>query len=260
MPAFEYHEAEQVGVAAFPLGAQAFVEPEVRLRWGDGESLLFGESNVAVVGHAEITPSFPRVGLALRVSPIAVLDLGARVNATWFFGTFSSLYALPAASTVADEAYQRAAVADRTSGWGLRYDLYARLKGRVGPIVAVVDVEGHYHDLHTFDAPVAWTWEPTDMLVVAGRGWSLHRAATVFAEVVAPPERQDPLLWIGALANWDSSLSSGDQNVRAGLFLAWKPAPGAAVPTVFGGAQAWVESRFAPTFPPYSFLAANWSR
>ena len=73
-------------------------------------------------------------------------------------------------------------------------------------------------------------------------------------------EPGDRSLMVGAMGNWNSSPAAGDENVLVGPLCAWKPADGPAVPLLYAGAQAWIESRFVPVFPPFTFFAANWSR
>lgn len=262
MPLLTYHETDQVAVALFPLGVQVYAEPEARLGIGHSESVLFRDSHVALVGHAEMTPSFPRLGAGVRFSPIAVWDATARVSTALYYGAFSSLFPLDDGGVVADAAYLGAAgkAGEREGGWALRYDLSTRLKGKVGPIVAVVEVEGRKHDLHSFPGDLVWTYEPTEMMVVRHDGWTIRRSAIVFWEVQHAATEQDPKLWVGALGNWNSSPAADDENRLLGPFVAWKPTAGDAMPTFFLGSQAWLESRFRPVLPPFTFLAANWAR
>lgn len=262
MADISYHETDQVAVALWPLGVQAFVEPEARLALSRSSNLLFEDSHVALVGHGEVTPSFPRLGAGIRFAPIAVWDATARVSAALYYGAFSSLFPLDGGTVVADPEYLAAAghAGKREGGWALRYDLDTRLKGKVGPIVAVVELEARRHDLHSFPGDLEWTYEPTEMMVVRRDGWTIRRSALVFWEVEHAAEEQDPKLWIGVLGNWNSSPAAEDENRLLGPFAAWKPASGERVPTLFLGSQAWLENRYRPVLPPFTFFAANWAR
>lgn len=258
----EYHQTEQVAVAFFPLGAQVYWEPEARLPLFESESVLLKPAHVALLGHVEMTPSFPRVGAMLRVAPVAIFDVTAKVYTTLFYGAFSSIYALPDGDVAATAAYKhgRALAGDREAGWGFRYDLSARLKGKAGPVLALVELELRHHDVHTWGGGLEYTWEPTEMLTVAAQGWTIHRNAMAFVQLVAPTDENDHTLMVGAMGNWNNAPATGDTNIVLGPVVAWKPAHGPKVPLLYLGAQAWIESRFVPTLPPYTFLAANWTR
>jgi hypothetical protein len=271
----ELHSYQQIGVAMFPAGVQYIFEGEARLPlWAGSKSPLLADTNLALVGHAELTPSFPRLGAMLRVAPVAFWDATLRVDGTWYFGAFSSILPFDDPAWQATAENKRAAIADgdRTGGWGVRFDAETRLKGKVGPIIAVLELQYRHHHVEgaapgAAGGEIAWFWEPTEMLNVAGDGDVVNRNAYLFAELRKPvratpggPQVDDRKLWLGVIGMWQGCPQSGDRNVRVGPVFIWKPARGPTAPTILGGAQAWVVSNFTPVLPPYSFVAASWSR
>lgn len=262
MPLLEYHETDQIGLSVFPYGIQAYVDAEARLPLKGPTTALFAGSHIALVGRAELTPSFPRLGVAFRIAPIAIWDLTVRASSALYFGSFSSLYPLADGSVVADPDYRASpeAEGDREGGVGLRLDIDTHLKGKVGPIIAVAGLEVRRHSINGFRGDIEYTWEPTEQLVIPAHGWTIRRTAFLFVELEKAAETQDKKLWIGALGSWSSCPETHDRNILAGPLVVWKPGDGETVPLLYAGAQAWLESRFIETLPPNIFFAANWSR
>jgi hypothetical protein len=264
----ELHTRHQVAIALFPEGLQYVFEAEARFPLWKSDHILLRDAHVAIVGHAELTPSFPRAGAVLHIAPVAVWDVTLRAYGTWYFGAFSSLLPFEDPEFQATRANKRALIADgvRTGGWGTRVDVETRLKGKVGPVIAVIELQYRHHDVNSAGEDIQWFWEPTEMLNVAGTGEVINRYAYMFYEVREPVSAapgvpaDDRKLWIGAAGAWQSSPQSGDTNVRVGPIGFWKPAHGPTAPTLMIGALVWVESNFADPFPPYTFVAANWTR
>ncbi len=264
----ELHTLHQVGIAAFPEGLQYFVEAEARIPLFDSDHVLLKDSHIAVIGHAEITPAFPRIGPTLRIAPIAVWDVTFRAWSTWYFGAFSSILPFDDPSFPATQENKRALIAagERYSGWGVRFDAETRLKGKVGPVIAVFELQYRRHHVTVPGYDLQWFWEPSDMINIAADGEIINRNGYLFYEVQKPREAgadapaNDAKLWAGLVGFWQTSPQSGDRNIRLGPVAFWKPAHGPKVPTLIVGAQAWIDSNFTPTFPPYSFVAATWTR
>ncbi|MFN7145464.1 MAG: hypothetical protein ACK4YP_16945 [Myxococcota bacterium] len=262
------HTTHQVGVALFPEGAQYIFEAEARFPLWSSDHVLLKDANVSLIGHAEITPSFPRVGPVLRISPLAIWDVTLRAYGTWYFGAFSSLLPFDDPAFPATKANKRALIDDgvRTGGWGVRFDVETRLKGKAGPVIAMIELQYRHHEVQSYEGDLTWFWEPTEMINVSATGEVINRNAYLFYEVVKPRAAtevdpgSDAKLWLGAVGFWQTSPQSGDRNLRLGPVAFWKPAHGPSWPTIIVGAQAWIESGFAPTFPPYTFAAASWSR
>lgn len=263
----ELHTLHQIGLATFPAGLQYFFEGEARIPLWNSDSVLLRDAHVAIIGHAEITPAFPRVGPTVRIAPVAVWDATFKAWTTWYFGAFSSILPFDDPSFRATPEAKRALVADgkRVSGWGVRFDAETRLKGRLGPVIAVLELQYRKHHVTTADGDLAWFWEPSDMLNLAADGEVINRNAYLFYEVKAPraadAERpaDDAKLWLGLVGFWQTSPQSDDRNIRLGPVAFWKPKDGPRWPTLVLGAQPWLDSNFAAVLPPYSFVAAIWN-
>ncbi len=263
----ELHTTHQVGAALFPEGVQYVFEAEGRLPLWKSDHFLLADAYVSLAGHAEITPSFPRGGAVLRIAPVAFWDATFRAYGTWYFGAFSSILPFDDPGFEATKANKRELIADgvRTGGWGLRFDAETRLKGKAGPVIVMLELQFRHHHVEAFGQELEWFWEPTEMINVSADGDVINRNGYLFFELIKPVKAaegvpaNDRKLWVGALGMWQTSPQSGDRNIRVGPVLFWKPANGPTVPTLIVGAQAWVESSFAPVFPPYTFVAASWA-
>lgn len=258
--AAELRGVAQFGVAAFPAGIQIFVEPELRFPLWDSDHALLEGANVAFTAHAEITPAFSRGGPGVRLSPFAFWDLSLRAWGTHYFGTFSSLIPLESGegTLTRDDRLARVEAGERIPGVELRIDASTRLKARVGRVVAVVEVELRRHFVRA--EGLRYVWEPAEQMVIPADGHTLRRAAYLFWQAVPGAGETDRRLWIGVAGNWDSAIETGDSNTKLGPLVMWRPIAGAAAPLLITGTQAWLDSRFTGTLPPYSFAAAIWSK
>lgn len=259
----EVHQFEQLGGALFPEGVQGVHETELRLPLFDSDSVLLHPAHVSLIGHIEATPAFvPRVGPILQIEPVAFFDASARVYGTYFLGTFSGMIPTDDPNFTGSKAGRRALVdaGARRPGFDLRVDLNARLKGRVGPVIAVLELEGRHHHTRTVDGDFPYWWDPSEMLTVASDGWVIDRKAYLFFELLHPAEEGDRKLWIGEYTDWMASPSTGDESLRSGPIVMWKPNDQPAMPTFIVGGFVWAQSRFAEKLPPYTVIAAQWAR
>ena len=264
----ELHTLHQVGIAAFPEGLQYIYEAEARVPLWDSDHVLFKDAHLSFIGHAEITPAFPRMGPSVRFAPIAVWDVTVRAWSTWYFGQFSAIVPFDDPAFEATRENKRALIAEgaRRSGTSVRLDVETRLKGRVGPVIAMFELQVRHHRVDTPGADLAWFWDPSDMLNVAAHGEVINRNLYVFYEARAPrpatagDSGDDAKLWLGLVGFWQTSPQSGDRNIRLGPVAFWKPNDGPSWPTLIIGSQPWLESNFTPVFPPYTFVAASWNR
>jgi hypothetical protein len=200
-------------------------------------------ANRLVLGlHVDANPAFFRAGPGLRLEPAAFAELVVRAQGTSYFGSFDTV-----APCEAGFVHGRDEAASQGPGLGWRADGLARLKGRAGPVVAVVDGEARRHEVTGPAGEFTWFWESTELLVTPAHGWTVHANAYLLGEADAG--------WrAGFWGTWDASPGAADENLRLGV-LATVPTPG---PEVIVGAQAWLRSRFLPMFPPYIVLAARW--
>lgn len=263
----ELHTTHQLGVALFPEGVQYVFEAEARLPLWKSEHVLLADAHIALGGYAALTPSFPRVGPVLRIAPVAFWDATFRAYGTWYFGAFSTILPFDDPTFEATRENKRSLIDEgfRTGGWGLRFDAETRLKGRAGPVIVVLELQLRHHHVEVPNQDLDWFWDPSEMLNVSADGDVINRNGYLFVELVKPVKAaegvpaDDRKLWVGALGMWQTSPQSGDRNLRVGPVLFWKPASGPTVPTIIVGSQAWLESNFANTLPPYTFVAANWA-
>lgn len=247
------HWTEQVGVAYWPAGLQGIVEAELRTPLVRAPGVVWQDSAISLIGHAEITPAFPRVGAMLRIAPIAVWDATLRVYGTYYFGDFSAVTPFDDPDTAATAEVKQAHADERVPGWDLREDLDTRLKLKGGPFIVIAEVEARHHDTTTASGPPPYLWDPTEMLLIPGTdAWVLHRHLFLMEEFV--PKQ----LYVGMYGVWSTSYGTGDENLRLGPLVMAKPGP--RWPMVYAGLQPWIESRFIETLPGYAFFAVNWSR
>ena len=210
----ELRQTHQVAVAGFPTGLQYIYEAEVSFPLWNSDNVLLRDANVALIAHAELTPSFPRMGPALRISPIAVWDVTLRAWSTWYFGTFSSILPLDGPDFEATAAAKRelAAEGERRSGWGVRLDAETRFKGRAGPMIAMLELQYRHQSVQVAGEDLVWFWDPTEMLEVAADGEVFNRNLFVFYEARRPRAAtaddpgDDSKLWIGAVGFWQTSV------------------------------------------------------
>jgi hypothetical protein len=226
----------------FPEGVMVGVDAGPRWALGHGTSSLWRDAHVSLEAHAEVNPAFARGGPVLEIAPIAVWDLTLRAQGTGWFGTTGSI--VPAGDPGA--TFERGQ--DARAGVGTRLDVDTRLKGRAGPVIAVVEGQVRRHHARLLDGDLAWYWDPTELVTIPADGTTWQGDAVLLAE--AGPLRA------GLMGTWTACPATDDEAVRLGPLLTWKP--GEHGPTLYAGAQAWLESRFAPTFPPYTFLALEW--
>jgi hypothetical protein len=259
----------QLAAAGFPEGAQLAHEFELRWRLWESDNVLLKDAHVALLGNGQLTPSFVRVGPGVRFAPVAVWDVTARVYGAYWWGAFTSLLPLETPDYAATQAARRELAEQglRTSGAGVRFDLETRLKGKAGPVVLVLEGMGRYNAIDpSGDATFDWYWEPGDMVNAPTQGWVIHRNAYVFVQAIengplSETNTDDRRLWVGATAFWTVAPASGDDALRVGPTFVVKPGTGPKVPQLLIGAQAWLESSSQPeALPPYTFVAASWTR
>lgn len=251
-----------VGARAFPEGVVVAADVEARAPlWGSDHLLLKG-AYVGLAGHAELTPSFPRGGPTLTIAPVAFWDLRLRAWGVWYWGTFSTVLSVDGPGYAATRANNRAEVdaGNRVAATGTRLDADTRLKGRVGPIVAIVELQVRRHDVASASGELAWFWEPGELLTIPAHGFTVHRDAMLLYEAVRPMEEGDPLLRAGLYGTWSTCAASEDVSARLGPAVMWRPDARPSTPTLYGGAQIWLVSRFVEAGVPYTFVAAEWSR
>ncbi|MFZ5475582.1 MAG: hypothetical protein ACOZNI_02300 [Myxococcota bacterium] len=258
----DLHTTHLVGGRLFPEGLIYAFEAEARAPLWDSEHVLLKDAYVGLAGHAEITPAFPRGGPTLTIAPVAFWDLRLRAWGTWYFGSFTTLIAVDDPEYAATRENNRAEIDEGNRGWATatRLDADTRLKGRAGPVIAVLQLQVRKLDVAASKRDVDWYFEPSELLVVPAHGVTLHREGYLLVEAIRPAEAGDRMLRAGLYGTWSTCAATDDESVRAGPIAAWKPGERAGVPTLYAAAQAWLVSRFEDRWTPYTLLAAEWSR
>lgn len=261
-----FHHAEQLAAAAFPEGVQAIFEPEWRLPLykaaaGTGIGhVLTADNYVSLVVHNELTPAFLRAGPILRFSPFAVWDVSLGVYGVWYFDTFTAILPLESADTVASPEWKQEQIdsGQREGGGGIQAYADTRVKFKAGPVLGIAELTVVRNDVYGYRKDLVLYWDPTDQVNAPAHGFVIRRTFYLFADIVHPDSATARRLWIGPALNWTSNELTSDRNIRLGAMLLWKPNDAPAVPTVVLGSQAWLDSRFHDTWPPYTFLAGRW--
>jgi hypothetical protein len=258
----EVRAFHQLGLASFPLGLQYIHERELRFPLWNSDHVLFRDAHLALIGHAEITPAFPRGGPILHFEPIAVWDLTLRLYGTGYFGTFSALIPVDDPAFDGTPAARRELIdaGGRSHGWALRFDARTRLKAKAGPVISVVELEWRQQRTATADGVVPYHWDPTEMLVVPGDGTTRALTNLTFVEWIRPTHPDDVKLWLGPTTIWQYAPETGDSSVRVGPLAVFKVKEGAETPTFVAGALFWARSRFQVEGLPYVVFATQWKR
>ncbi len=138
-PAFKRH------VFFFTLASAASVNPEgfavintigYRLNLFDSDSPLLGDTYASVALAPYATPAFARGGIEVKVKPLAVLELMARVDQVGYFGNFGNVqsFKTPTAEAGDDDRDAGEARGDNASRSGTMFTLQALAQAKVGPI------------------------------------------------------------------------------------------------------------------------------
>ena len=257
----ETRTLHQFGLANWPTGLQYSFEIEERAYLApDQEAVLWRNNHAAVGAHADLTPAFLRLGPVVKFEPIAVWDVQARLYGTWYFGTFTTLMPLRGPDTAATAAYKRDNIQDRTGALGLRFEANSRFKIKLGPVLAVFEIEARDIFIDPLSggasAPIRYVWEPTEMLNLPRHSWTLHQNLIVAGALV--PEVDNRRLLVGLYGQRQQSLATGDENLRAGPMVWIHPWSSTAIPQIVAASQVWWVSGFTPVWPPYTWMALRW--
>lgn len=253
----ELQDLQMVAVALWPTGAQYSLELEWREKLFESDHLLLKNSHVGIAGHMDLTPSFWRMGPVIKLEPVAFWDMALRIYGTWFYGTFSSIIPIEDPfETEATSEWKEEHRELRVGGAGLRVEANNRLKIKVGPLLAVAELEARYLLVHPWRGTMRYFWEPTEMLDVPMEGWTFHRNLLLAAILQEGPGEKK--LWLGGIMNWSVCPNTDDENLRAGPILWWKPADRLWVPNILLASQGWWISSFIDPLPPYSWMALRW--
>jgi len=117
----------------------------------DSEHPLFKPAYVGVSFSPLITPAFGMVGGTLKVNPLAVLELSARVGYVSYFGVLDALQSFDSPTTPISDSIlaQRGEDGRHYATEGLYANMSARLQGKVGPVILRSTLQMVYQNLAT---------------------------------------------------------------------------------------------------------------
>ena len=121
-----------------PLGLASVSEIGYRLNLFDSDNILLGDTHAALSFAPYLTPAFSRLGLKLKVKPIALLELAARYDVINYFGNFGLLqsFSSPLESYDDDRLEEREAQGLNKAASGDMVTLEALLQAKVGSFAA----------------------------------------------------------------------------------------------------------------------------
>lgn len=174
----------QAGGRIAPLGLLVGGTYGVRWRLLNKEGLLFKDSHVALLGRADLTPTYAFLGARLQFEPLAVLRLWADYEIGGFFGTLNSVQAFDEDFLEKSASSQFKALLKPASRAILaqRVTLSARLQAKYKWIAARYIVTGRRHFMHMDADQIVWFNANLDLLAPT-RGWTLNQNADLLFEV-----------------------------------------------------------------------------
>ena len=252
----------QVAVAWFPKGARYALEAEYRMpaSW-QSDSPLFDDVFFAPGVIAEVTPAYTRIGGSVHFSPIAVLDIKAQALATGYYGTFSGVTDFDSA----DADYSEAAfdtdevIARKHAGIGFHYGVTPTLRAKVSHLIVALPQEfTRFTVLRPDKASGDFWYEPQYDALMGWNDTVMVNTALAFWAFRESTDDDPRFVWAGL--RFDHSLVFGTdvRQVKFGPMLVLKPGRSDLSPKLVFFAQAWLESRIHPRFPPYLALALLW--
>jgi hypothetical protein len=230
-----------------PLGLQEYFTVSYRLRLMDSDSVLFRDTYVAIGPTIVLSPAFAKGGVALKVVPIAMVELSAVYRYQYFFGNFNHVTSFDDPS---DDWSDTALDADETEEamGGHMVVLQARLQAKAGPVAIRNTARFEYYDMPLPDGSVGYYDQTPDMLV-ANDGWTLVNDADVIYLWGASAKLKTGVRYTGTLPWYgDGGGPEGNASHRIGPLISYMfyEKPGAAFdkPTLILLSQWHVQHRF----------------
>ncbi len=156
-----------------PLGLQNRFGLFWRKRLSDSDSLLRKNTYMMAGATAMVTPSLQRFGARVEVQPLAILQLFAGADLTWFLGNFDYMTSYKSAdANYSDTDLKAASEAGQNYGaMGLRLTFGGILQGKVGPIAIRSNTRVHYYRMDTRDDDPLW-FDIFDDILSPSRGFT----------------------------------------------------------------------------------------
>ena len=230
-----------------PLGLNLEVRPAIRRRLYASTSTIGRDNYADLAPTLTVTPAFTRGGVSMRLQPVAMLRLGARVEGIRYFGGFDQLQSWPSAGEAVWDDLTQDARGDQglnypSGGWFAAGEVLLRAK--VSEIAVLNQARLLYADVQLQDGDTVF-YEITYDALVADQGLLVVDDLSV----VWVPERL-PLTagarwsYVQALHPAEPESAAGAAMHRVGPLVAWKlrgqEGAGVGNLSVFSLAQWWL--------------------
>lgn len=157
-----------------PVGLQELFDVGYTYRLSDSDSVLLQDTFVGLSFSPILTPAFLNPGVTLKVQPLAILRVDARVSWVGYLGSVNLLQSFPSPTADHSDSTIKArgeqGLNYSTTGWNA--SVAGELRGKVGPLVARSRLTAVYHDMKLEGADRVWYDQYYDLLV-AKQGWTL---------------------------------------------------------------------------------------
>lgn len=156
----------------------------LRYRLFNKDSLLFKNSHVALLGRADLTPTYGFLGARLQFEPLAILRLWVDYQIGGFFGTLNNvqLFEEKFLERSPKSQYKRLQEPASQAVLAQRLTLSALLQAKYKWVAARYIVSGRRHFMHVEAEQMVWFNANLDLLSPT-RGWTVNQDADLLFEV-----------------------------------------------------------------------------
>lgn len=174
----------QAGGRVAPLGLLVAGTYGLRYRLFNKDGLLFNNSHIALLGRADLTPTYAFAGARLQFEPLAILRLWVDYQIGGFFGTLSNVQLFEESFLEKSPRKQFEALQEPASQAVLaqRVTLSALLQAKYKWLAARYIVSGRRHFMHVEPDQMVWFNANLDLLAPT-RGWTVNQDADLLFEV-----------------------------------------------------------------------------
>lgn len=173
-----------VGGRIAPLGLLVASTYGYRWRLFNKDSLLLKDSHVALLGRADLTPTYAFLGARLQFEPLAVLRLWVDYQIGGFFGTLDNVqvFGEDFLERSAESQFKRMQKATSRALLSQRITLSARLQAKYKWVAARYVVSARRHFMRVEPDEMVWFNANLDLLSPT-RGWTLNQDIDLLFEV-----------------------------------------------------------------------------
>lgn len=174
----------QAGGRVAPLGLLIAGTYGVRWRLFNKDSLLLKNSHIALLGRADLTPTYCFLGARLQFEPLAILRLWVDYQFGGFFGNLGNvaLFDEDFLSRSEKSQFKKLQEPEPQAVLAQRVTLSARLQAKYKRIAARYMVAGRRHFMRVYPDEMVWFNANLDLLTPT-RGWTLNQDADLLFEV-----------------------------------------------------------------------------